>query len=61
MRALHGHFLIRQLYLSGVWLGVDQKEIGLCAQNMLTILGSTKWGNLFDHLMSTRIFTFDSK
>ena len=42
--------LFRYLYLSGTWLGValqmdtkkDKclKEIGLCAQDMITILGS---------------------
>ena len=36
------------------------KEIGLHAQNMLTILGSivnVSGETLYDHLMSTRIFT----
>ena len=37
------------------------KEIGLRAQYMMTILGSIVniigRGNLYDHLMSTRIFT----
>jgi hypothetical protein len=36
------------------------KEIGLCAQNMTNILNSIVniiGGNLYDHLMSTKIFT----
>lgn len=51
-------FLIRHLDVSGVWFGVDLRtdtghqkgitEVGLCAQNLSTILG---------HLMSLRIFT----
>lgn len=33
--------LIGHLYLSGGWLGVElQKQIGLCAQILLIILGS---------------------
>ena len=38
----------------------DMFEIGLQAQNMLTVLHSTVniiGGNLYDHLMPTRIFT----
>ena len=36
------------------------KEIGLYAQNMIIILSSIAniIGGLYDHLMSTRIFTF---
>ena len=65
-------FLISQLYVSGVWFSVDvrmdtkkcircSKEIGLHAQNLITILGSREsstqlGGDLYDHLMSTRIF-----
>jgi hypothetical protein len=54
-----------------MWFGVDlrtrhhkdtcSKEIRLHAQNMLTILHSmlnTIGGDLYDHLMSTGIFTF---
>ena len=36
------------------------KEIGLCAQNMITILGAIvniTGGHLHDHLMNMRIFT----
>ena len=39
---------------------MGSKEIGLCAQNMTTISNSTVniiGGNLYDHLMSTKIFT----
>ena len=41
-----------------MWL----EEIGLCAQNLITILGSMVnislgEGELYDHLMSRRIFT----
>ena len=55
---------------SGMWLGmvlrietktyVCFKEIGLCAQNTLTILDSLVnmiGGDLCDHLMNMRIFT----
>ena len=37
-------------------------EIGLCTQNMLTILGSmlNMIGDLYDHSMSTRIFICDN-
>ena len=41
------------------------KEIALCVQNMITILGPIIhliWGGGgYDHLMSTRIYTFDNK
>ena len=41
------------------------KEIGLHAQNMITILGSTGnnviRGDLDDHFMSSRIFTIDNE
>ena len=40
--------------------GMCSKEIRLHAQNMLTILGlmvNMTRGDLYDHLMSTRIFT----
>ena len=59
--------------MSGVWVRVGlrmdtkkascSKEIGLCAQNMLTFLGSivnmvgSGWGELYDYLMSTKIFS----
>jgi hypothetical protein len=36
------------------------KEVRLCARNMLAILGSTcqhDWRDIYDHLMSMRIFT----
>ena len=38
------------------------KEIGLCAQNMTTVLNSIVniiGGDLYDHLMSTKIFTLN--
>jgi hypothetical protein len=37
------------------------KEIGLCAQNMITIVGSIVdiiGGNLYGHLICTRFFAF---
>ena len=37
------------------------KEIGMCAKNQITILGSTYniiGGHLYDHLLSTRILHF---
>ena len=37
------------------------KEIGMCAQNVITFLGSIVniiEGDLYGHLMSTRVFTF---
>jgi hypothetical protein len=40
------------------------KEIGLHAQNMITILdsiGNVIGGDLDDHLMSSRIFTIDNE
>ena len=39
------------------------EEIGLCAQNMITNLINRQHicGDLFDHLMSMRIFIFDHK
>ena len=51
-----------------IWRGLKNKykkdmclkEIGLCAQNMITILSSTIniiGGDLYNELMSTRIFT----
>ena len=58
------HTLINEWHV--VWWGsrIDTKktcikDIGLCAQNMITILGlmvKIVVGNLYDHLMSTRIF-----
>ena len=66
-------FLIRHLQLSGVWVWIQErrpksiiyfKEIGLHAQNMLTILGSiihiwkmARIWNLYENLMSSRIST----
>ena len=56
--------LIRHLYLSGVWLlwvqNGHQNDSGLCAQNMVIILGSKaqrNWGKLYDRLMSMGMFT----
>ena len=50
-----------------VWCGYKNKyekdiclkEIGLHAQNMITILSLSQhdWGDLYDHLLSTKIFT----
>jgi hypothetical protein len=44
---------------NGYQIDMCSKEVGLCDQNMLTILGPSQydWGNLYDYLMSTRIFT----
>ena len=63
-------FLIKQLYLSDVWQlvrcdfkhwkDVCLEEIGLCAQNMITILDpivNLYGGDLYEHLMSIGIFT----
>ena len=61
--------LIEYLYLIGTWFNVTPfflndiclKEIGQRAQDTITILGSiiniVTWETLYDHLMSTRIFT----
>ena len=61
--------LFEYLYLSGMWFGLAprtdtekafvNKEIGVCAPNMIIILGliSTQGGGLYDHIVSMRIFT----
>ena len=67
-KATAGNFTDKVTYLnrtpmSGMWFGVVQEcleQIGLCAQNMIIILSSKIniiGGDLFNHVMSTRIFT----
>ena len=66
-------FKVKHLFLSGMWFDVVartktikeimcQTKIGLCAQNMITIIGSNianiiGGGWVYDDSMSMRIFT----
>ena len=54
-------YVVRCDFENGFQADICLQEIGICVQNMLTILGSIVniiSGDLYDHLyMSTRIFT----
>ena len=63
-------FLLEHMYMSDTWFGVVprtdtknkhiKKDFGLFTQNMMTIIGLVFNGmgaGLYDHLVSTRIFT----
>ena len=62
--AIFEWFVIMRVSTNGHQNETCLKEIELHAQNMMTILGSI--GNIIgvdldDHLMSSRIFTFDNE